>query len=56
MPRFPIFLVAVATAFLGACKDAVRTALANTRYRPAEAGGRSVRQLVEQNFTFRLEK
>ncbi len=36
--------------------DAVRTALVNTRYRPAEAGGRSVRQLVEQNFTFRLEK
>jgi protein TonB len=36
--------------------DAVRTALLNTRYRPAEAGGRSVRQLVEQSFTFRLEK
>lgn len=36
--------------------DAVRTALMNTRYRPAEAGGQSVRQLVEQNFTFRLEK
>ena len=36
--------------------DAVRTALVNTRYRPAEAGGRSVRQLVEQNFTFRIEK
>jgi protein TonB len=36
--------------------DAVRTALLNTRYRPAEAGGRSVRQLVEQSFTFRIEK
>jgi protein TonB len=36
--------------------DAVRTALLNTRYRPAEAGGHSVRQLVEQSFTFRLEK
>lgn len=36
--------------------DAVRTALLNTRYRAAQAGGRSVRQLVEQNFTFRLEK
>ena len=36
--------------------DAVRTALVNTRYRPAETGGRSVRQLVEQNFTFRIEK
>ncbi len=36
--------------------DAVRTALLNTRYRPAEAGGQSVRQLVEQSFTFRIEK
>jgi protein TonB len=36
--------------------DAVRTALLNTRYRPAEAGGHPVRQLVEQSFTFRLEK
>jgi protein TonB len=36
--------------------DAVRTALLNTRYRPAEAGGHSVRQLVEQTFTFKLEK
>lgn len=35
--------------------DAVRTALLNTRYRAAEAGGRSVRQLVEQTFAFRLE-
>jgi protein TonB len=36
--------------------DAVRMALLNTRYRAAEAGGRAVRQLVEQTFTFRLEK
>jgi protein TonB len=36
--------------------DAVRAALLNTRYRPAEAGGRAVRQLVEQSFTFKLEK
>jgi protein TonB len=36
--------------------EAVRNALLATRYRPAEAGGRSVRQLVEQSFTFRLEK
>ena len=36
--------------------DAVRQSLLNTRYRPAEAGGRSVRQLVEQSFAFRLEK
>jgi periplasmic protein TonB len=36
--------------------SAVRQALLNTRYRPAEAGGRSVRQLVEQTFSFKLEK
>jgi protein TonB len=36
--------------------DAVRTALLNTRYRPAEAGGHAVRQMVEQSFTFRLDK
>jgi periplasmic protein TonB len=36
--------------------DAVRVSLLNTRYRPAEAGGHPVRQLVEQSFTFRLEK
>lgn len=36
--------------------DAVRTALLNTRYRPAEAGGHAVRQLAEQAFTFRLDK
>lgn len=36
--------------------DAVRVSLLNSRYRPAEAGGRAVRQLVEQSFSFRLEK
>lgn len=36
--------------------DAVRTALLNTRYRPAEAGGHAVRQLVEQSFKFSLGK
>ena len=36
--------------------DAVRTALLNTRYRPAEADGKAVRQLVEQSFSFRLGK
>lgn len=36
--------------------DAVRAALLNTRYRPAEAGGRAVRQLVEQSFTFKLDR
>ncbi len=34
--------------------DAGRTALLNTRYRPAEAGGRPVRQRVEQSFWFKL--
>jgi protein TonB len=34
---------------------AVRQALLNARYRPAEAGGRSVRQLVEQTFSFKLD-
>ena len=36
--------------------DAVRTSLLNSRYRPVEAGGHAVRQLVEQSFIFRLEK
>ena len=36
--------------------DAVRQSLLNSRYRPAEAGGRAVRQLVEQTFSFKLEK
>lgn len=36
--------------------DAVRTALLNTRYRPAEAGGKPVRQLVEQSFQFKLNQ
>lgn len=35
---------------------AVRTALsARARFKPAEAGGHKVRQLVEQTFTFRLD-
>jgi protein TonB len=36
--------------------DAVRNALLDTRFRPAEVGGRPVRQLVQQSFSFRLEK
>lgn len=36
--------------------EAVRTALLNSRYRPAEAGGNKVRQLVEQSFSFKLSK
>lgn len=34
--------------------DAVKQALLNSRYRPAEAGGQKVRQLVEQSFSFKL--
>ncbi|HUX34948.1 MAG TPA: energy transducer TonB [Gemmatimonadaceae bacterium] len=36
--------------------DAVRDALREARYRPAEAGGRRVRQLVEQRFGFTLRR
>lgn len=39
-----------------AFSDAVRRALSGTRYRPAQVGGRSVRQLVEQSFTFKLDR
>ena len=35
---------------------AVRDALVRARFVPAEAGGRKVRQLVEQPFTFRLNR
>ncbi|CAN5316626.1 hypothetical protein BH09GEM1_BH09GEM1_32540 [soil metagenome] len=36
--------------------DAVKRALLAARYRPAEAGGQSVRQLVEQSFSFKLTR
>ncbi len=36
--------------------QSVRTALLGMRFRPAEVGGHSVRQLVEQSFTFKLDK
>lgn len=36
--------------------DAVRDALLNAKFRPAQAGGHAVRQLVEQSFSFRLQK
>jgi TonB family protein len=36
--------------------DAVRAALLNARYRPAEVGGQPVRQLVEQPFIFKLDR
>lgn len=35
---------------------AVRDALARARFTPAEAGGRKVRQLVEQSFTFNITR
>jgi len=35
---------------------AVRAALGRTRFTPAEAGGRKVRQLVEQTFTFSITR
>ena len=36
--------------------DAVRDALVRARFVPAEAGGRKVRQLVEQPFSFRVNR
>jgi protein TonB len=39
-----------------AFSDAVRTAIMSTRFRPAEVGGRAVRQLVEQSFTFKMDR
>ncbi|MFL5607847.1 MAG: TonB family protein [Gemmatimonadaceae bacterium] len=36
--------------------DAVRKSLLETRYRPAEANGHPVRQVVEQTFSFKIEK
>jgi hypothetical protein len=34
--------------------ESVRTALGEMRFRPAKKGGRTVRQLVEQRFNFRI--
>lgn len=36
--------------------ESVRTALLDARFRPAQVGGHSVRQLVAQSFSFRLAK
>jgi protein TonB len=36
--------------------EAVRRALGSTRFAPAEVGGRRVRQLVEQAFTFAIDR
>jgi protein TonB len=36
--------------------EAVRRSLLETRYRPAEAGGHPVRQVVEQTFSFKIQK
>jgi TonB family protein len=35
--------------------DAARAALLETRYRPAQAAGRNVRQLAQQSFVFKLQ-
>lgn len=48
--------IAVVSSPNKAFSDAVRTALLSARYRPAQAGGHAVRQLVEQSFSFRLQK
>jgi protein TonB len=37
-------------------EQAVRSALPNMRYLPAEVGGRKVKQLVQQPFTFTLQR
>jgi hypothetical protein len=34
--------------------ESVRTALGRMRFRPAKRGGKAVRQLVEQQFRFRI--
>jgi TonB family protein len=39
-----------------AFSEAARTAIARTRYSPAEAHGRHVAQLVEQSFVFRITR
>jgi len=39
-----------------AFSEAARTAIARTRYFPAEAHGRHVAQLVEQSFVFRITR
>ena len=36
--------------------ESVRTALGEMRFRPAMRGGRAVRQLVEQRFSFRIAR
>jgi protein TonB len=36
--------------------EAVRKSLLESRYRPAEAAGHAVRQVVEQTFSFKIEK
>ncbi|HEX5972375.1 MAG TPA: TonB family protein [Gemmatimonadaceae bacterium] len=38
----------------GLFSESVRSALLDARFRPAEVGGRAVRQLVAQSFSFRL--
>ena len=46
----------VATSTNEAFTQVVKRALLAARYRPAQIGGKAVRQLVEQSFTFKLDK
>jgi protein TonB len=48
--------IAIVDATQDAFGVAVRAALLLSRFRPAEVGGRPVRQLVEQRFTFALDR
>ena len=36
--------------------NAVRSALPNMRFYPAEVGGKKVKQLVQQSFQFKLDR
>jgi len=48
--------IAVTTSPHRLFTESVRSALLDARFRPAEVGGRPVRQLVAQSFSFRLAK
>ena len=48
--------IAVTTSPHRMFSESVRSALLDARFRPAEVGGRPVRQLVAQSFMFRLAK
>ena len=48
--------IAVTTSPHRLFTESVRSALLDARFRPAEVGGRPVRQLVAQSFMFRLAR